>query len=137
MWIVKRNVHRRPWIVLGGLFLAISGCAPGPGGAGNPVNSAADGRPVLLIVTNHYNSPMQVYARGSGFSYRMGTVLPGLVGHFVVRQAMIANGPLEFVAQANNRQQPIQSERLLLVPGDVVDFEIANSPINSIVTVRP
>ena len=137
MWIGKRNVYRRPGILLVGLFLAMSGCALGHGAAGSPVKSTTDGRPVLLIVTNRYNSPMQVYARGSGATYQMGTVLPGLVGHFVVRQIMIASGPVEFVAQANNRQQPIQSEPLLLVPGDVVDFEIANSPINSIVTVRP
>lgn len=134
MWIVKRNGHRGPWILLVGILLATSGCALGPRAVGNPLNSA---RPVLLNVTNHYNSPMQIYARGVGFNYRMGTVLPGLVGHFEVRQTMIANGPVEFVAQANDRQQPIRSERLLLVPGDVVDFEIANSPLTSTATVRP
>lgn len=136
MWMVKRNVHRRPWILLGGLLLAISGCAPGRGAAGDPLNPAAAGKPVLLNVTNHSGSPMQIYARGSGTSYRMGTVLPGLVGQFVVRQAMIVNGPVEFVAQGD-RQQPIRSERLLLAPGAVVDFEIAHSPLNSIATVRP
>ena len=137
MSIVTRNVHRGVSILFGGLFLAISGCAPRPGAAGDPLSSAAAERPVRLNVTNHSGSPMQIYARGSGTSYRMGTVLPGLVGHFVVRRSMILNGPVEFLAQTNQRQRPILSERLLLAPGDVVDFKIADSPLNSIATVRP
>ena len=136
MWIVTRNVHRGVSILLGGLFLAISGCARAPGAAGDPLNAPAAGRPVLLNVTNHSGSPMQIYARGSGTSYRIGTVLPGLVGHFVVRQAMIVNGPVEFVAQGD-RQQPIRSDLLLLAPGAVVDFRIDHSPMNSVATVRP
>ena len=136
MRIVKRNAHRGPWVLLVGLFLAASGCAPGTGSAGNPLISAAAEEPVLLNVTNHYSSPMHIYVRGSGTSHLLGTVLPGQVGHFVVRHIMVVNGPIEFVAQANDRHRTIRSESTLLLPGDIVDFTISKSPIPRIATVR-
>ena len=137
MWIVKRNGHRGPWIILVGLLLATPACAPRPGAAGDPMNPAAAAEPVLLNVTNNYNSPMQIYTRGSGTSDLLGTVLPGQVGHFVVRPSLVVNGPVEFVAQADDRHRTIRSEAARLIPGDVVDFKISNSPTTSIATVRP
>jgi hypothetical protein len=78
---------------------------------------------------------MEIYAVGAGTSYRMGMVLPGFVGEFVLSQAVMGNGMVEFIAHAT-RQAPVRSDRLLLIPGDVVDFEIATNLANSIATVR-
>jgi hypothetical protein len=119
-----------------GLLLMGSACAPGFSAAGDPRNPQAADSVVRLNVTNHYNGPMEIYAVGSGTVYRMGTVLPGFVGHFVLRQAMVASA-VEFVAQLSSRDVPIRSDRLLLAPGKVVDFEIATNLMSSTATVRP
>lgn len=52
----------------------------------------------MVNVTNHYNGPVEIYAAGSGTSYRMGTVLAGLAGQFVLRPAMVASGTVELLA---------------------------------------
>jgi hypothetical protein len=120
-----------------GLLLTNSACALGGGAIAEPVNTRAAERPVKVNVTNHGNGPMEIYAVASGTSYRMGTVFPGFDGHFVLRKAMIGNGPVEFLARPNDGTPPVRSDRLLLTPGDVVDFEIAVHSANSTVTVRP
>jgi hypothetical protein len=79
---------------------------------------------------------MEVYAAGSGTLYRIGTVHPGLAGRFAVRPAVIVNGPVEFVARSGNGPL-LRSGRILLAPGDVVDFDLEASPITSAATVRP
>jgi len=118
------------------LLLTSSACALGHGATRDPWDGPAAESAVRLNVTNNYNGPMEIYAVGSGTSYRMGTVLPGLISRFVLRQAIIGSGPVEFVAQTD-RQAPVRSDRLLLVPGDVVDFEIATNRLHSTATVRP
>ncbi len=130
------NLHRgaRPLIV--GLLLTGSGCASALGVAKDPADPPAVENVVRLNVTNHYNGPMEIFAIGSGTVYRMGTVLPGLVSHFILRQAMIT-GTVEFLAQTSSRDQPVRSDRLLLSPGRVVDFEIATNLMSSTATVRP
>ena len=80
---------------------------------------------------------MEVYATGSGTSYRLGLVNPGLTGNFVVRPTMIVNGPVEFLARAGNGIALARSGPMLLAPGNVVDFKLATSPWNSVATVRP
>ena len=124
-------------LLCAGVLLASSGCALSAAAARDGDGTRDSGSAVRLNVTNNYNSPMEIYAAGQGTVYRMGTVLPGLVGHFVVRPGMIGNGPVEFFAQSNNREAPVRSDRLLLSPGNVVDFEIAFHPIHSTATIRP
>ena len=117
----------RGWRVLvPGLLLTGSACAHGGGGAPQPADS-----PVRVEVTNHYSLPMDVYVVGSGINHRMGTVHPGMVGHFVVPQTMIGNGPVEFQAGS------FRSGPLLLSPGAIVDFVIAEQLFNSTATIRP
>ncbi len=96
----------------------------------------ARGASIVLNVTNDYGSPVEIYAIGSGTYYRMGTVFPGLKGHFVLRQSMMSAGPVEFVAQID-RNPVVRSGRLVLTAGDIVDFEIANNQLNSSAVVRP
>lgn len=94
------------------------------------------GTTIQVHVTNHHSSAVEVYAVASGTSYQMGTVLPGLEGFFTLRQAMVDAGPVEFVAQPYGGTAA-RSGRLLLVPGDIVDFEVAEHLLNSSATVRP
>jgi hypothetical protein len=66
----------------------------------------------------------------------MGTVHPGVPSHFLLRQSLIINGPVELVAQPVGTEPPVRSGQLLLAPGDVVDFEIESHLINSTATVH-
>lgn len=79
---------------------------------------------------------MEVYVAASGTTYRIGTVHPGLAGHFVVRPAMIGSGPVEFAARSDDGPL-VRLGRVLLVPGDVVDFEVEARSALSSATVRP
>jgi hypothetical protein len=118
------------------LALSSSACAYGVGTASESRRPTDPGGAVQVYVTNNSAAPMEVYAAGSGTFYRIGTVHPGLGRRFVVRPTMFVNGPVEFVARSFNG--PVhRSGRILLTPGDVVDFGLEASPITSTATVRP
>jgi hypothetical protein len=70
-------------------------------------------------------------------SYRIGTVLPGFSSRFALRPIMTASGPVELLARSGNGSPMVRSGRLLLTPGDVVDFRIATHVLTSDATVRP
>lgn len=131
-----KHGHRTAGAVLAALLLTSSGCITVQRGAGSPSPSQADGGDVRLHITNHHGFPLEVYAVGAGTYYRMGTALPGFAGRFVLRQAMIGNGPVEFVARSGDRNPPIRSGPLLLAPGNTVDFNIAVHRLNSAAFVR-
>ena len=130
------DLHYGACTLIAALLLTSSACALPHAAVTNPWDMVPAESAIRLNVTNNYNGPMEVYAVGAGTSYRMGTVLPGFASQFVVREAVIGNGMVQFVAQTT-RQAPIRSDQLLLIPGDVVDFEIATNPVNSIAIVRP
>jgi hypothetical protein len=123
-------------IFMAGLALAGSACAFGRGAAGDFRGPLDPGGAIELNVTNSSGGTMEVFAAGPGTLYRIGTVHPGLSARFVVRPAMIVNGPVEFVARAGNGPLA-RSGRILLEPGDVVDFDLTPSPVTSAATVRP
>jgi hypothetical protein len=79
---------------------------------------------------------MEVYAAGSGTTYRIGTLHPGLSGRFRVRPTMTVNGPVEFMARSGNGPL-VRSGRILLAPGDLVEFELEAHAVSSTATVRP
>jgi alpha-amylase len=110
--------------------LVLLGEEAGDGGAGDSV---------LVVVTNHYEVPMEVYVIGAGTSYRMGVVNPGIPSQFVLRRAMLAtSGVVEFVAQASGYGPGVRSGEVQLRTGDrVVDFEITTFLAGSRATVRP
>lgn len=122
---------RGSWIVFAGLLFTAPACAS----AASDTTPAA-GTPVLVNVTNHYNGPVDIYAAASGTSYRMGTVLPGFASQFVLRQAMIGNGPVEFYGRADGARR-IRGDRILVAPGAVVDFDIGTQLLLSTAIVRP
>jgi hypothetical protein len=125
------------WILFTTVLSTSSACATGARLTSGGGTAPAAERAVVVNVTNHYNGPVEIYAAGSGTSYRMGTVLPGFASQFVLRQAMIANGPVELLAYAGRGAQVVRSDRLLLAPGAVVNFEIATQLLLSTATVRP
>ena len=93
---------------------------------------------VVVNVTNNYAVAMEIFAVGSGITYRLGSVNPGLDGRFVLRQAMLlSGGQVEFLAQATGFGPRVRSGELQIVPGNVVDFVIETNLIGSQATVRP
>jgi hypothetical protein len=119
-------------ILVPALLLTASACAHSGGGEVQPTEI-----PTYLEVTNQHALPMDIYALGSGITHRMGTVHPGMAGHFVVPQTLIGNGSVRLEARSSGGGQPFRSEDLLLAPGAVVDFVIAPQLFNSTVTQRP
>jgi len=123
-------MRRGSWCLIAGLLVTGFACAHGRGAAtGTAAAEPADGV-VRLEVTNQSTLPLETYVVGSGIRHRLGTVAPGIAGHFVVPKAMIGNGLVEFLAGA------ARSGQLLLSPGDVVDFVITVPAFNSTATVR-
>jgi hypothetical protein len=123
--------------LIAGVLLTATACGYGAGTIRDTRRPQDIGAAVHLNVTNRSNGPMEIYAAGQGTSYRIGTVLPGLTGHFIVRPTMVVNGPVEFMARSDNRSPLIRSGQFLLVPGNVVDFELAATLALSVATVRP
>jgi hypothetical protein len=134
MWY---RMSRGASTLIAGLLLTATACAYGMGTIPDRRRAQDIEGAVHLNVTNRSNGPMEIYAAGRGTSYRLGTVLPGLTGHFIVRPTMIVNGPVEFAARSDNRSPWIRSGQFLLVPGNVVDFELATTLALSVATVRP
>ncbi len=115
------------------VLLASSACAVGMG-AGSAAGTGA-ARPVQLQVTNTSGGPIEIYATGTGTSYRVGTVHPGLTGRFVIRPTMVSNGAVEFTAHSPV-WGTVESGPMLLRPGDVADFALTPYTATSRSSVR-
>jgi hypothetical protein len=115
--------------MFGLMLLAGSGCRR------QQVSPARADAPVRIVVTNEYTAPMEIVAVGSNINHRLGIVHPGMVGEFVLPQAMVGGGTVELFA-ADERSRA-RSGPLLLSPGVVVDFAIRNPLFNSSASVRP
>jgi hypothetical protein len=118
-------------IVVPALLLTASACAHSGGGEAAPAAGSVE-----VSVTNQNALPMEVYATGSGINHRMGTVYPGMNGHFVIPQTLVGNGSVRFEARPSGGGQPFRSGDLLLAPGALVEFMIAAQLFNSTVTRR-
>lgn len=128
-------MRRESWLLIAGLLVTGVACAHHRGTTTDPV--AMRPGAVYLNVTNNSSLPMVVYAVGSGISYRLGTVSPGISSRYTFPPSMIGNGPLEVQARPSGGGELIRSGQLLLSPGQVVDFKIEDSQVNSTTTVRP
>ena len=118
-------------VLVPGLLLTIGACARAGGGEAAPSAGTVE-----VSVTNRNALPMEVYASGSGINHRMGTVHPGMGGHFVIPQNLVGSGSVQFEARPSGGGQPFRSEEILLAPGSLVQFEIAAQLFNSTVTRR-
>lgn len=117
-----------------GLVLVAFACTHGatPKEAATPTKSGSE---VRLEVTNHYSLSADLYAVASGVKQRLGTVNPGVTRTFVLPPSMLGGGPVSITAEITN-ENPVFSGSLQLVPGDVVEFEIATHLIGSSAHVR-
>ena len=113
------------------LLLTASACAHSSGGEAAPATGSVE-----VTVTNQNALPMEVYASGSGINHRMGTVHPGMNGHFVIPQTLVGNGSVLFEARPSGGGQPFRSGEILLAPGSLIQFLIAPQLFNSTVTRR-
>src|SRR4051812_36521717 len=94
------------------LLLMGSACAPAGGDPPQPVDN-----PVRVEVTNKHALPIEVDVVGSGTSHRLGTVHPGMDGHFVVPPNLIGTGGVELQAHPSASKELFRSGPLLLSPG--------------------
>ena len=131
---MKKSGHYRPRILIAALLTATA-CAPGIETGLNLGPDHDSIRPVQINVVNNHSGPMEVYVTGSGRSYRLGTVYPGIASHFVLRPGGFT-GTVELLASPRNNGPIIRSGLLLLAPGAVVDFQLGASPVNSEAWVR-
>lgn len=132
---MQARASRGSAILIGMALVMSTGCGAGMETATNAGQAARPEGAVHVNVTNLSGGPMDIYAAGTGTSYRVGTVLPGLSSQFVVRPVMTVNGAVELVARSGQTQF-FRSGPILLTPGSVVDFRIAQSPVLTTATVR-
>jgi hypothetical protein len=120
------------------LFVTTSACAHRGGTAVDPGQLRPDAAPVSVNVTNNSQSAMEIYVLGAGTHYHVGTVAPGVPRRFELRPDIIAvGGHVQFLAQASGAGPRVQSDDIIVAPGDVVDFEITTNLVGSRATVRP
>jgi hypothetical protein len=124
-------MFRGLWLAVPALLLTVSACAHS--GTGEPAPAPGT---VEVTVRNQNALPMEVSASASGISHRMGTVHPGMDGHFVLPQTLVGNGSVQFEARPSGGGQPFRSGEVLLAPGSLVEFQIAPQLFNSTVTRR-
>jgi hypothetical protein len=123
------------WCSFAGLVVASAACGLGGHGSGAGDAQPADST-VRVEILNHNPLPVDIIAVGGGMSHRLGTVLPGLAGHFVVPPAMLGDGTIEIEARVANDRDVISSGPLLLARGDVVDFTVGLNQVSSTAVVR-
>ena len=123
---------------LAALFVTTSACAHRRGSATDPEQLRPHAARVSVNVTNNSQSAMEIFVLGNGTSYHMGTVAPGVPRSFAVPPGMVAaGGHVQFLAQASGAGPRVQSDEVMVTPGDVVDFEITTNLVGSRATVRP
>jgi len=129
---------RRLQVMFTTLLVSAAACAHHRGAAANPGAMTPDAAPITVNVTNNSQSSMEIFVVGGGTTYHMGSVAPGLPRVFTLRSATIAaGGRVQFVAQATGAGPRVQTDEVVVTPGDVVDFEITTSLVGSRATVRP
>ena len=96
-----------------------------------------DGQAVRVVVVNHYSLSMEVYATSAGINQRLGLVDPGTTRTFVLPQALVSSGGrVTLLARPTGIGPVARSGELDLSPGDVVDFDITLSLVDTRATVR-
>lgn len=121
------------WLAIAALLLTDIACA-----GHSAVREGAMARPSDLVrvsVKNVHDTPLTIYAVGSGSTMRIGKVLPTMAGDFVLPRAMVGNGPVELVAYGDG-SEPARSGPLLLLPGHRVEFVVSRPTYKSTATVR-
>ena len=124
----------RRLVLWGMILVAGSACRRGndePALASDPMVA-----PIRVEVKNNHALPIEIFVDGSAIHHRLGTVHPGMSATFHLPPALIGNGSVEFVAVSSASPQPNRTGPILLSPGAVVDYLIAQVLFNSTATVR-
>ena len=82
-------MRRSRWLLIAALIVAGYACAHGRSATAHAAEAQPADSAVVLNVTDFYVLTVEVYAVASGTSYRMGTVSPGIVSHFTLRQSLV------------------------------------------------
>jgi hypothetical protein len=123
---------------LAALLVTTSACAHRRSTAADREQMQPHAGPVDVNVTNNSQSAMEIFVVGNGTSHRMGTVAPGVPRRFELPPGIVAaGGHVQFLAQASGAGPRVQSDEVVVAPGDVVDFEITTNLVGSRATVRP
>ena len=117
------------WLLVTALLVSGAACSHSGGTDGATPATGS----VKVEVTNQNALPMEVYASGSGINHRLGTVHPGMDGHFVVPPTMVGNGSVVFEARPSGGGQPFRSGEIMLAPDALIEFRIASQLFNSTV----
>jgi hypothetical protein len=129
-------MRRGFWVLIPALLLTGSACRRGHGDEAVSAVSPAE-HPVSVDVTNNYALPVEIYAVGSGINQRLGTVHPGMAGHFVLPPALVGGNSVEFQARPTPPGNgTYRSGPLILNAGGTVDLVIATQLFNSTTMVR-
>jgi hypothetical protein len=126
-------VTRRAWL-LACLLLVALGCRRGSDEPPLPADPVAS--PIRIEVVNQHALPVEVFIAGGGANHRLGTVHPGMSASFTVPPGMIGNGSVELLAVSSANRNPNRTGPILLSPGAVVDYLIAQQLFNSTATIR-
>ena len=125
--------HRRVRAFCAGALIAAAGCAGSQARSATPTALAE--RTVRLSVKNEFGSPVNVFVVGAGSPWRLGRVMALSARDFIVPNALIQNGPVEFVI-AGDGSAPARSGPMLLTAGRVVDFRVTRPLFTSTAIVR-
>lgn len=121
--------------VMVALIMTGAACAHHHGAAPGPQPARL---PVTVNVTNNYETSIEIFAVGAGTSYHIGSVAPGLVRSFELSMNMIGSGgSVRFLAQVTGYGPRVQTDDVVLAPGDIVDFVVTTNFLDSRATVRP
>lgn len=114
-------------------MLLLPGCSKAGAGEVEPYSSGARS---YLEVTNHFALPVEIVITGSGSSYRLGTVHPGMNAHYTIPQTF-GNGQLIQFSAVAPGQYPYRSADVLVQPGMIVDMDVSSVLFNSTAVIRP
>ena len=113
--------HRRVRALCAGALLAAAACAGSQ--SLNTTSTTLNERSVRLSVKNEFGDPVTVFAVGAGSPWRLGRVMALSSREFIVPNALLNTGPIEFVV-AGEGWAPARSGPMLLSAGRVVDFHV-------------
>lgn len=113
--------------------MAAAGCAGSQ--SLNTTPTALNERLVRLNVKNEFGDPVTVFAVGAGSPWRLGRVMALSSREFVVPNALLNSGPVEFVV-AGEGYAPARSGPMLISAGRVVDFKVTRPLFASTAILR-
>lgn len=108
--------------LIAGLLATTAACAHHPASGDQSAHPAP--APVRVRITNAHSIQIDAWAVAPGESRKLGTIGPGLTRQFVIPHDLVQNGPIEIQVQGIGGGGTLNSQDMLLAPGDVVEVRI-------------